>query len=1106
MEHNVIAPALDDDFYAESYELRKAASTMTNVAIDWFRRQAGVLLKREETLSEDKTFSVLSVGSGAGDADVEIIRALLDELSPRWEKLRYVALEPNPTHREGFLQRLNEISSDGEACLWDKRLNISVVEQRFEELDLGENQPEYDLVLFVHVFYYFEEPAEIIQRALRLTKEGGQVVIVHQTPIGIPEIQRKYMRDIKGDENEMFTTADIQKLLNETVERYQFYEIDAHLDVTECLRQTEAGLKIMSFCMECDLRNLHEAKVAQILQSFWNLAEIRPNGNAFIREPIGVFILESPHTTPRLANTLGDDDPIEDYRQLAQHFDWVNLFEPKSFSLIQRDSGPLKLLEVACGTGRWLKAFLHYVPFQNTANSLNGTPEIVIDLLDPCETAISQIADNIHAPLQLGQQYVTTLQKACLPKDTYDILWSMHGFYAIPLHDLTSVLKKCLDSLNDTGIALIALGNRNSFYITFYEQYLESIHAGNGDRFTSAEDITEALTRLGIPYQIHSVIYEERIDRDDQAALAHYIINESTINSFNKDEDLIEIPISQNLTLEELLSDQQIQRFLKSFIRGSAYYFPQETQLISFGNLSALPASFTRDGISSCHGNNDFYWEGNTLQPDAAEIRRLADTTMKYVIHHQENVEAAPLAGSGVDWLYSSDVSAETEAAVELAQSVREPIPQHGMSDFDGLLHDLFERLAPHSTNDNSAGYLAYAPGGGLFQAALADFMAMSLNRYVTIFMAAPGLAAIEDQAVRWLCDIIGYPQGAGGVLTSGGSMANFVATHAARMNQLPPTRDGEHLLGTAYVSEQAHYSIEQNLILSGFPPENLRKIPSNRHDFRICLSSLRKTIEEDQAMGLKPFLLVGMAGTTNTGAVDDLWSLAQIAQDYNLWFHADAAYGGFFRLTKRGQMRLHGIELADSVTLDPHKSMFLPYGTGSLLVRDKRMLKGAFCFTGACMQPQHGSESPLPDNIMDLSPELTREFRGLRVWLPLKMVGLNPFRAQLEEKLELAQWMANQLSLIPGIRIVAQPQLSTLVFKLEPQGNDLSPAKLDDMNKRLLKEINQRGNILLSPFRSVHNVDGEFCIRIAILSFRTHRDRLEIGLRDIRDAVATII
>lgn len=179
MEDQQIAPPLNDEFYAESYELRKAASTMTTVAIDWFRRQAGVLLTRETTLSEeDKTFSVLSVGCGEGDVDFELIRALLSELSPPWESLRYVALEPNATHREGFLRRLDDLS-------FDERLNISVVDQPFEELDLSEHQGQYDLVLFVHVFYYFEQPYGIIRDALRLTKEGGQVVIVHQTPIGI---------------------------------------------------------------------------------------------------------------------------------------------------------------------------------------------------------------------------------------------------------------------------------------------------------------------------------------------------------------------------------------------------------------------------------------------------------------------------------------------------------------------------------------------------------------------------------------------------------------------------------------------------------------------------------------------------------------------------------------------------------------------------------------------------------------------------------------------------------------------------------------------------------------------------------------------------------
>lgn len=169
-------------------------------------------------------------------------------------------------------------------------------------------------------------------------------------------------------------------------------------------------------------------------------------------------------------------------------------------------------------------------------------------------------------------------------------------------------------------------------------------------------------------------------------------------------------------------------------------------------------------------------------------------------------------------------------------------------------------------------------------------------------------------------------------------------------------------------------------------------------------------------------------------------------------------------------------------------------------------MLKRAFSFTGAYMQPQLEMASQAPDDAMDLSPELTRDFRGLRVWLPLKMLGLKPFRAQLAEKLELAQWVANQLALIPNVQVIAQPQLSVLTFKLVPKGYNLNPAKLDDINKAFLKEINQRGNILLTPLRNLDNRAGGLCIRIAIVSFRTHRDRLETGLRDIQAATAVIM
>ncbi len=485
------------------------------------------------------------------------------------------------------------------------------------------------------------------------------------------------------------------------------------------------------------------------------------------------------------------------------------------------------------------------------------------------------------------------------------------------------------------------------------------------------------------------------------------------------------------------------------------------------------------------------------LSPNVAEMQRLIEIAMKFIIPHQEQPDKFPLNGSGVEWLHSGGINSEMDNAVELAKSVAEPLPEIGnAADFEKLLHDVFERLVPHSTNDNSGGYLAYIPGGGLFHAVLADFIALSLNRYVTIFMAAPGLAAIEDQVVRWLGDIVGFPAEAGGVLTSGGSMATVTAIHAARMNKFT---NQNFQKGTIYVSEQAHHCVEQGLVLCGFPPKNIRKIATD-NDFRIRIALIEKAIERDKTDGLHPFLVVATAGTTNTGAVDNILEIGKLARKYNMWFHVDAAYGGFFMLTEPGKSIMQGIEQADSVVLDPHKGMFLPYGTGVLLVKDKNKLRKSFDFTTTYLPVlQDNTNSYIPEDIMHLSPELTRDFRGFRIWLPLKMLGIKPFREQLDEKLNLAQWITEQLLQIPNIRIVAHPQLSILAFKLEPCGYEFKPKELDNLNIKLLDAINQHGNILLSPFRGMH--DGEFAIRIAILSFRTTKEHLEQGISDIQNA-----
>ena len=560
-----VAPPLDAKFYAKSYELRKAASTMTNVAIDWFRSNSVLLLNGENlSLQKDDTFSVLSVGSGEGDIDLEIIHSFIPQLKPQGKNLKYVALEPNPIHRDRFLERLEQTS-------FDENIEISVRSDSFKPNQ--DTEEKYDLILLTHVLYYFDNPYQAIKTALNQTKEDGKVVIIHQTATGIPQIQQEHMLVAKGNLNEMFTAEDIKNLLDTKFHQHQFYNLDARLDVTTCLQGLESGVDIMSFCLECDLRQLPEAKFTKILQAFWRLAEIEDSGKAFIKEPIGVFVLPKTPESPVLGRSPEDTDPVDDYWQLAQRFDWSKTFLSQ---YQQGKSNSLRLLDVACGTGRWLEAFGRYIQLDESID------KITYDFLDPCETSISQASQKIHLPLQRGTQYVSTAQAAKLASNTYDLLWSMHGFYMIPPQDLPSVLNKCVDVLTDTGIGFIALATRKSFYVDFYEQYLQIFKEGKGQRFTSAEDVLKAFSECGIQHQVHRIFYEEAVRADDFAGLEHYIKNEATVNCFNKDNEVEPLSESKNITLEELLAHPKMAAYLGSLLRDSVYYFPEEILLISF--------------------------------------------------------------------------------------------------------------------------------------------------------------------------------------------------------------------------------------------------------------------------------------------------------------------------------------------------------------------------------------------------------------------------------------------------------------------------------------------------------------------------------------------
>ena len=466
--------------------------------------------------------------------------------------------------------------------------------------------------------------------------------------------------------------------------------------------------------------------------------------------------------------------------------------------------------------------------------------------------------------------------------------------------------------------------------------------------------------------------------------------------------------------------------------------------------------------------------EDRTLELAPEDLRRLIADAADRIVAHIESLPRQP--------------AAITEGGAALARSLAEPMPATGRP-WPELLDLLFERVIPVSFNTAGPGYLAYIPGGGLPQTAVADLISGATNRYVGVFAAAPGLAQIETNVVRWFCEMVGYPSASGGILTTGGSLSNFSALVTARRERLPEN----FLSGVLYASDQTHHSVQKAAQLAGFPEENVREI-STDGQFRMRIDALAQRVAADRSAGLQPFLVVGNAGTTNTGAVDDLAALADLAGRERLWLHVDAAYGGFFLMTGRGRERMAGIERSDSITLDPHKGLFLPYGTGSLLVRDREALRRAHALSADYM-PSMQEDADLVDFNL-LSPELSRGWRGLRVWLPMQMHGAEPFQRNLEEKLDLAEWATEELRAIGGMEILAEPQLSIVAFRLRPAG--IGADALDALNRDLMRRINARGRIYLTGT----NLRDRFAIRICVLSFRTHRDRMEMGLEDIRRSV----
>jgi aromatic-L-amino-acid decarboxylase len=469
--------------------------------------------------------------------------------------------------------------------------------------------------------------------------------------------------------------------------------------------------------------------------------------------------------------------------------------------------------------------------------------------------------------------------------------------------------------------------------------------------------------------------------------------------------------------------------------------------------------------------------EAVNLEYSPAEMRAMADAVVTRAIEHIASLPSQPAKG---------DVD-----AAAFCRTLREPAPETG-APLGRLLDTLFDECIPRSFTAAGPGYLGYIPGGGLYPAALADFIADTTNRYTGIWQAAPALVQLEANALDWLRDWMGFPDTTRGLFTTGGSMATFNAILCARERHL----GAEIRPGVLYTSDQAHHSVLKAAKLAGVMPDRVRALACDA-SYRLPVDALGEAIARDRRDGLRPFAVVSSAGTTNTGAVDPLDAIADFCAAEGLWHHVDGAYGAFFHVLPELRDTLSGQPRADSLTLDPHKGLFLPYGTGALLVRDGAALRAAHEATADYLPAM-----PHPDDFYDPSqhgPDLTRGFPGLRVWLSVKLFGAAAFRAAIAEKRALALDAARRIAALPGIVIDAAPELSLFAFHLTWPG--ATRAEEDAATRALMDDTTRRGRVMVTGAVA----RGRFLGRVCVLSFRTHQREIDALVEDMAGAITEI-
>ena len=405
--------------------------------------------------------------------------------------------------------------------------------------------------------------------------------------------------------------------------------------------------------------------------------------------------------------------------------------------------------------------------------------------------------------------------------------------------------------------------------------------------------------------------------------------------------------------------------------------------------------------------------------------------------------------------------------------------------------------LSRHNGHPRFFGYVA-SPSTPI--GTYADLIASALNANITCWRSGPAGTEVERMVVRWLGALINYDRDAKGLLTSGGSMANMIALLIAqrRKSGANTSRHGLWNSGppmTLYASEEVHMSIAKAADILGFGRDQVRVIACDARQ-RMRVDLLREKIEADLSEGLRPFCVVGSAGTTNTGVVDPLSEIAAVAAEFDLWFHADGAYGAPGILDERKKRLFAGLERADSVSLDPHKWLYVPVDAGCLLFRDDAAAKATFSTDEADYIKTHGYVDEEAFAFWDYGVELSRRFRALKVWLTLQYYGSKRIAAAISEDIALAEHLGESVSNANDFELLAPVELSICCFRYVPRER-LSEADLDKLNERIMERVQKGGRAYLSNA----TVNGHFALRACITNFRTTKSDIDQTIAAVREA-----